>query len=73
MINLAPLTFCLCHTQDVRSEMAAFVPILWSMIREGKQSFYVVQCETQTNALHKATDQNDHDSLLQQQVFVITP
>ncbi|XP_035851599.1 nesprin-2 [Sander lucioperca] len=56
--------------EDVRSEMAAFVPILWSMIREGKQSFYVVQCETQTNALHKATDQNDHDSLLQQQVVM---
>ncbi|XP_037606336.1 nesprin-2-like isoform X2 [Sebastes umbrosus] len=45
--------------EDVRREMAAFVPILWS----------VVQCETQTNAqLHEATDQTDHDSLLQQQV-----
>ncbi|XP_034756192.1 nesprin-2-like [Etheostoma cragini] len=55
--------------EDVRSEMAAFVPILWSMIREGK-SFSVVQCETQTNALHEATDQTDHDSLLPQQVLM---
>ncbi|KAF1376843.1 hypothetical protein PFLUV_G00215650 [Perca fluviatilis] len=56
--------------EDVRSEMAAFVPILWSMIREGKRSFYVVQCETQTNALHEATDQTDHDSLPQRQVVM---
>ena len=64
---------CLCRTQDVRREMAAFVPTLWSQIREGKQqSVSVVRCETQTNALHEATDQTDHDSVLQQQVFVLT-
>ncbi|XP_078030046.1 nesprin-2a isoform X4 [Epinephelus lanceolatus] len=55
--------------EDVLREMAAFVPILWSNIREGKQPFSVVQRETQTNALHNATDQTDHDFLLQQQVI----
>lgn len=63
---------CLCQTQDVRTEIAAFVPILWSKITEGKQSLSVVQCEAQTNAPHEATDQCDHDSLLQQKVFCIT-
>lgn len=64
LCQIISVSACLCHTQDVRREMAAFVPILWS----------VVQCETQTNTqLHEATDQTDHDSLLQQQVFVITP
>ncbi|XP_031717653.1 nesprin-2a isoform X2 [Anarrhichthys ocellatus] len=56
--------------EDVRREMAAFVPILWSKIREGKHSSSVVQCETQTNALHEANDQTDHDSLLQQQAVM---
>ncbi|XP_068564553.1 nesprin-2a [Cebidichthys violaceus] len=56
--------------EDVRREMAAFVPILWSKIREGKHSSSVVQCETQTNALHEANDQTDHDSLLQQQAIM---
>lgn len=60
----------MCQTQDVRREMAAFVPILWSKIREGEQSYSVVQCETQTNALHDATDHTDLDSLLQQQVHL---
>ncbi|KAL7388816.1 hypothetical protein ABVT39_021245 [Epinephelus coioides] len=55
--------------EDVLREMAAFVPILWSNIREGKRPFSVVQRETQTNALHNATDQTDHDFLLQQQVI----
>lgn len=60
---------CLCRTQEVRREMAALVPILWSKIRERRQCFSVVQRETQTNTLHEATDQTDHDSLLQLQVF----
>ncbi|XP_014270043.3 nesprin-2a isoform X9 [Maylandia zebra] len=51
--------------EDARREMAAFIPILWSKIREGKQSFSVVQCETHTNTVH--TDQTDDDSLQQQQ------
>lgn len=59
----------MCQIKDVRREIAAFVPILWSKIREGEQSFSVVQCETQANALHEATDQTDLDSLLHQQVF----
>lgn len=59
---------CFCHAQDARREMAAFIPILWSKIREGKQSFCVVQCETHTNTVH--TDQTDDDSLQQQQVLV---
>ncbi|XP_068433248.1 nesprin-2a [Clinocottus analis] len=54
--------------EDVRREMAAFVPNLWSKIREGKPSS--LQCETQTNALHKSNDQTDHDSLLQQQAVM---
>ncbi|KAM6906809.1 nesprin-2a [Lycodopsis pacificus] len=56
--------------EDVRREMVAFVPILWSKIREGKLSSSVVQCETQTNALHEANDQTDHDSLPQQQAVM---
>ncbi|KAM9339272.1 nesprin-2a [Symphorus nematophorus] len=56
--------------EDVCREMAAFIPLLWSKIREGKQSFSVVQCEKQTNALHEATDQTDHDYLLQQQAVM---
>ncbi|KAI3363656.1 hypothetical protein L3Q82_001281 [Scortum barcoo] len=56
--------------EDVRQEMSAFVPVLWSKIRAGKQSFSVVWCETQTNTLHEATDQTDRDSLLQQQDVV---
>lgn len=61
---------CFCHVQDVRREMAAFIPILWSKIREGKQSFSVVQCEMHTNTVHESTDQTDDDSLQQQQVLV---
>ncbi|XP_059211817.1 nesprin-1 [Centropristis striata] len=53
--------------EDVRREMAAFVPILLSQLREGKQPFSVVQCESQTNSLHEATEQPDHGSLLQRQ------
>lgn len=64
-------TPCLC-IQEVGREMAAFVPILWCKIREGKQSSSVVKRETQTNALHEAHEQTDHDSLPQQQVFVTT-
>ncbi|XP_044023969.1 nesprin-2 isoform X2 [Siniperca chuatsi] len=56
--------------EDVRREMATFVPILWAKIRDGKQSFSVVQSETQTNALHEATDQTDLDSLLQKQAVM---
>lgn len=59
---------CLCQTQDVRGEMAAYVPVLLSKIREGEQSLSVVQCEMQTNPPHEATDQTDLDSLLRQQV-----
>uniref|UniRef100_UPI0037E98A37 nesprin-2a n=1 Tax=Semicossyphus pulcher TaxID=241346 RepID=UPI0037E98A37 len=50
--------------EDVRREMAAFVPLLWSQIRE--QSFYVVSW--QTNTLHEATDRTD--SLLQEQAVM---
>ncbi|KAM8832006.1 nesprin-2a isoform 3-T3 [Spinachia spinachia] len=53
--------------EDISREMAAFIPILSSKIREGKQSSSVVQCETQTNALHEAHKLTDHDSLPQQQ------
>nr|XP_040016362.1 nesprin-2 isoform X2 [Gasterosteus aculeatus aculeatus] len=53
--------------EEVGREMAAFVPILWCKIREGKQSSSVVKRETQTNALHEAHEQTDHDSLPQQQ------
>ncbi|XP_076613023.1 nesprin-2a [Chaetodon auriga] len=56
--------------EDVRREMAAFVPILRSKIREGEQCFPVAQCVTQTNALHEATDHTDLDSLLQQQAVM---
>ncbi|KAK2855974.1 hypothetical protein Q5P01_004709 [Channa striata] len=52
--------------EDVRGEMAAFVPMLWSKLREGNQSRSAVRCETHTNTLHKATDQTD--PLQQQQV-----
>ncbi|XP_034436669.1 nesprin-1-like [Hippoglossus hippoglossus] len=54
--------------EDVRREIAAFVPVMWSQIREGKQSLSVVQ--TETNALHEATDQTDHDCLHHQQVVM---
>ncbi|XP_069371611.1 nesprin-2a isoform X5 [Paralichthys olivaceus] len=54
--------------EDVRRDMAALVPVLRSQIREGKQSFSVVQ--TDTNTLHEATDQTDHVCLHQQQVVV---
>ncbi|XP_060907682.1 nesprin-2-like isoform X3 [Labrus mixtus] len=56
--------------EDVRREIAAFVPVLRSQIRAGEQSFSVVQCETQTNNLHEATDQTDHGSVLQQRQAV---
>ncbi|CAB1413946.1 unnamed protein product [Pleuronectes platessa] len=54
--------------EDVRREIAAFVPVLWSQISEGKQSLSVVQ--TDTNPLHEATDQTDHPCLHHQQVVV---
>ncbi|XP_058468686.1 nesprin-2-like isoform X4 [Solea solea] len=53
--------------EDVRREMAAFVSVLWSKIREGEQSFSVLTC---TNALHDTTDHTDHtdhDCFRQQQ------
>ncbi|XP_041660769.1 nesprin-2 [Cheilinus undulatus] len=56
--------------EDVHREIAAFVPILWSQIRAGKQSFPDVICETQTNNLHEATHQTDPDSVLQQQAVM---
>lgn len=50
--------------------MADFVPILWSSIGE-KRSFSIVEREMHTNyVVLEATDQTDHDSLQQQQVFV---
>ncbi|XP_063350729.1 nesprin-2 [Pelmatolapia mariae] len=58
--------------EDARREMAAFIPILWSKIREGKQSFSVVQCEMHTNTVHESTDQTVDDSLQQQQVLAVT-
>ncbi|XP_067338852.1 nesprin-2 isoform X4 [Channa argus] len=42
--------------EDVRREMAAFVPILWSKLREGRSP---VLYEMHTNTLHKATEQTD--------------
>nr|XP_029132131.1 nesprin-1-like [Labrus bergylta] len=56
--------------EDVRREIAAFVPVLRSHIRAGEHSFSVVQCETQTNNLHEATDQTDRGSVLQQRQAV---
>ncbi|XP_033991567.1 nesprin-2 isoform X3 [Trematomus bernacchii] len=56
--------------EDVRRDMAAFVPIFWCQIRDGNQSFSAVQCETQTNTLHVTTDQTDHDSVSQHQVVM---
>lgn len=56
----------MCQNQDIRREIAAFIPILWAKVKEGEQSFPVVQCETQTN---EATDPTDPDRLMQQQVF----
>ncbi|XP_028252465.1 nesprin-2a isoform X3 [Parambassis ranga] len=53
--------------EDVRREMAAFVPFLWSKIRERKQSFSAVQCEMQTNTVHDSSDLTHHDSVQQQQ------
>ncbi|KAK5852699.1 hypothetical protein PBY51_006549 [Eleginops maclovinus] len=50
--------------EDVRREMAAFVPIFWSQIRDGNQSFSVVPCETQTNNLLETTDQTDHEVVM---------
>lgn len=50
--------------------MAAFVPILWSNIRE-KHSFSVVERELHANYIVlEATDQTDHGSMQQQQVFL---
>nr|XP_046228198.1 nesprin-2 isoform X4 [Scatophagus argus] len=56
--------------EDIRKEIAAFVPILWSKMREGKQSLSVVQCEMQTNTPHEATDQTDLVSVQQQQAVM---
>ncbi|KAM3603169.1 uncharacterized protein V6R79_017666 [Siganus canaliculatus] len=56
--------------EDVRREMAAFVPILWSKISEGTPSLPVVRCETQTNILHEATDKTDFSAVLQPEVIV---
>ncbi|KAM7367651.1 hypothetical protein PAMP_013936 [Pampus punctatissimus] len=54
--------------EDVRREMASFVPILWSNIGK-KLPFSVVECEMHTNyALLEASDQTDHDSLQWRQV-----
>ncbi|XP_054871829.1 nesprin-2 isoform X5 [Amphiprion ocellaris] len=54
--------------EDVRREMAAFVPILWSKIREGKPTFSVVQYGMHTNSFREATDQTDRDFLQHQAV-----
>lgn len=56
---------CLCHTQYVRSEMAALVPALWSKLRE----LSGMQCQMETNTVHETTNQTDRDSLQQQQVL----
>ncbi|KAK5903259.1 hypothetical protein CgunFtcFv8_007055 [Champsocephalus gunnari] len=56
--------------EDVRRDMAAFVPIVWCQIRDGHQSFSAVQCETQTNTLHITTDQTDRGSVSQHQVVM---
>ncbi|KAM4521617.1 nesprin-2a isoform 3-T4 [Odontesthes bonariensis] len=55
--------------EDVRREMAAFVRILRSKIREGEHPYSVLQCEMCTNVLSEDTDQTDlHALQLQQSV-----
>ncbi|KAM6915050.1 nesprin-2-like [Xenentodon cancila] len=51
--------------EDVRRDLAAFIPILRSKVSGGKQSFSVLQCEINTN--HEATTQNSSGCLQQQQ------
>ncbi|XP_071395750.1 nesprin-2-like, partial [Centroberyx affinis] len=58
--------------EDVRSEMAAFVPILRSQIRGGKQPFSTVECEMHANTLHEATDQTDSEYVQKQQACLST-
>lgn len=55
--------------QDVRSEMTAFVPTLWSNIKGGKQTSSTVQCEMHANTLHEATDLTDPEYVQKQQVL----
>ncbi|KAM4713181.1 nesprin-2a [Anableps anableps] len=55
--------------EDVRREMADFISIQASKIREVKQPFSV--CEIFTNTLHEAADQTDH-SYLQQDHEAVT-
>ncbi|XP_074540850.1 nesprin-2a [Halichoeres trimaculatus] len=55
--------------EDVRREIAAFVPVLLSHVKDGKQSFSV-QSEKQTNSLHEASHTTDPDRVLQQQAVV---
>lgn len=55
-----------CQIQDVRREMAAFIPILQSETRHGERCFSVA---AQANTLHEATDLSDTDCLLRHQVF----
>ncbi|KAM3861499.1 nesprin-2-like [Diretmus argenteus] len=58
--------------EDVRSDMATFVPILRSMIRGGKQPFPTVECDMHANTLHEATDQTDPEYVQKQQACLFT-
>ncbi|CAJ1078355.1 LOW QUALITY PROTEIN: nesprin-2 [Xyrichtys novacula] len=57
--------------EDVCRDMSAFVPVLWSKIREGKQPVSAMQCETQNDNLHDAHDRTHPDCLMLQQQAVM--
>lgn len=59
----------LCHIQEVRREMAAFVDSLKSNMRGGNEPFSVCQSEKVSNCLHEAAEQTEPDSEQQQQVL----
>ncbi|XP_076023194.1 nesprin-2a [Genypterus blacodes] len=58
--------------EDVIAAMGAYLPILWSKIRERKPPFSDVESEMHANALHAATDPTDptdHEHVSQQQAL----
>ncbi|XP_029903714.1 nesprin-2a [Myripristis murdjan] len=58
--------------EDVRTEMTAFVPTLWSNIKGGKQTSSTMECEMHANTLHEATDQTDPEYVQKQQACLFT-
>lgn len=50
-------------------EMAAYIPMLLSKVREGKHRWPAMSSKMYTNSLHKANDVTDHDEWHQQQVL----